>query len=109
MGIVAERDAQCENMTSTCRRMSAGWHTGPRCRPMGRWVLLAEMGGYGSWVPCRVVPWTAVRRAARWADGRRVHFRRVVPRWQMDISDLEGREDSTTFGGSVFRTASLSR
>jgi serine/threonine protein kinase len=28
----------------------------PRASPDGKWVLLAELGAYGDWEPCRVVP-----------------------------------------------------
>jgi len=85
----------------------AGAHR-PVASPDGKWVLLTEIGVYGGWEPCRVVP----------IDGSSAGFNVGPPRaqctfaaWSPDgkwIYLTSKAGGLFTSGGSGFRTANLS-
>ena len=60
--------------------------------PDGKWVLLVEMDIDHLWEPCRLVPVDGSSSGQKVGPlGRRLHIRRVVARWQMDVFHLERR------------------
>jgi len=59
--------------------------------PDGKWVLLVEMDSDHLWLPCRVVPMDGSSAASGRARWWRLHGRRMVARWQLDVFHRQSR------------------
>ena len=70
--------------------------------PDRHWALVVEMNGDGDWASCRLVssrrPKPAEIHRAKW----RLHFRRLVARWFLDVSSLPRLKEAATCGASAF-------
>ena len=79
-------------MTSMFPLTNPIWRTVRYLSPDGKWVLLVEMDIDHLWEPCRLVPADGSSSGHKVGPlGRRLHIRRVVAGWEMDVLHLERR------------------